>query len=386
MKATHIIKTASFDGDGRLQKWIKSLKQYDIVSEVHIVEDDNKKGVETKLDSQILKNRFISRKFFSKNKGQMFKVPEYGLKFLRELLRNKSEVIVFHDMQQYMNIFIAIVFNGFFKKRFLIWDLHELPHTFLNRFLISRLYLEYILSKVDLLVYTNEERRSYMLDNYKYKEKKYVILNNFPDSEFILLEKQNLPQEVSNWLGKRKNKDYVLWMGAALEGRNFQTLLSVFEKYKDRLNLVIMGNIAQSFEKRTDLLKEEGVLFNKYVSQDDVIKYVDNAMFSVVLYQSSKPNNFYCEPNRLYQLISRNIPVIVGNNPTMKNIVNKHDSGIVLKDDGSDVAILDLAVSKMLEEGVLESYGNAMNGINKNEEFSWDRQFYSLFKIIDLRN
>ena len=55
----------------------------------------------------------------------------------------------------------------------------------------------------------------------------------------------------------------------------------------------------------------------------------------MIFYDDKEVNSLYCEPNRLYQAIGRGCPVIVGNNPTMKNIVERLSCGVVVSDSGN---------------------------------------------------
>src|SRR5690606_34640251 len=113
--------------------------------------------------------------------------------------------------------------------------------------------------------------------------------------------------------------------------------------------------------------------FNKYVSQEEIISYVDNAMFSVVLYNYDRPNNKYCEPNRLYQLMTRNIPAVVGSNPTMRIIIEELEAGIVLQDDGRNEDVLREAIESMLIDRM--RFKNNLLSIDKTTRFSWSNQF-----------
>src|SRR5699024_725074 len=137
-------------------------------------------------------------------------------------------------------------------------------------------------------------------------------------------------------LGGFRTKPYILWMGAALKNRNFWSVLKGFEQWTENINLVIMGSVEAEIQSYIEGHNLSDRVFCKFVSQEEIIHFVDNALLSIVLYKQNSPNNLYCEPNRLYQLITRGIPVIVGNNPPMKNIIDKFDAGIVLPDDGSN--------------------------------------------------
>ena len=67
------------------------------------------------------------------------------------------------------------------------------------------------------------------------------------------------------------------------------------------------------------------------------------------MYDSSSANELYCEPNRLYQSIGLNKPVITGNNPPMKDIVEKYGLGLSLKNDGRKKSEIINAIQQLNE-------------------------------------
>jgi len=204
-----------------------------------------------------------------------------------------------------------------------------------------------ILSTVDCLVYTNVERREFMREKFNHREKNFTILNNFPEKSFNLAPIQELPQNVLTWLNGER---YILWLGVTNNARNFRSFFSVYSKhYISEFKLIIIGKIDAEFKKDIEHLKDAGRVYNDYVSQEEIIKYIDSAHFSVVLYNATSPNNLYCEPNRLYQLVNRHIPIIVGSNPTMRNIVKAQNAGVVLADDGSSEVLMHDGFKKLLD-------------------------------------
>lgn len=372
MTIHHIIKSKSFKSDGRLQKWINSLNDNSVNSSVLIIEDSNNYGKILEGTTRITKIKLLTRKIFKKRKGYFLKVPEYAFKCMRYLNKERPKIIVFHDVQQYLNILLSIIL---IKPRFesrIVWDLHELPHISLSKFFLTKILVKFILSRCDLLIYTNEERRKYILKTFNHKENEYFILNNFPNDQFIASERKSLSRIIQKWLN---GESYILWLGAAIEGRNFSSFLSAYNNVKDDFKLIILGNVSEEFSSIIAQLKNEERVFTDFVDQSELINYIDNAKFSVVLYNSLTPNNKYCEPNRLYQLLSRNIPIICGNNPTMKKHFEYYKHGVILPDDGKS----NVSMAKAFAE-IINNYNLYISNIpNLNHTFfSWDKQFNEL--------
>lgn len=375
MIVTHIIKTGVLQRDGRLLKWIESLNNHGIKSKVFILENENTISKGYKDGVEIESTYLISRKFFSSGKGFFLKVPEFTMRTFSFLRRSNPGVFVFHDMQHYLALFILSFCRK--NKKQIVWDMHELPHSVFFKTSITKNILKRILENSDLLVYTNKERRDYIHSKLQYKEKSYAILNNYPDNDYFKINRNKKPA-ILNIL--REDKPYILWLGAANTARNFSPFLKVFEDNIDKYNLVILGGVEDTYKQKIEKYQKQGFVFNSFVKQDEMINYIDNALLSVVLYNNKSPNNFYCEPNRLYQLISRNIPLVVGHNPTMKRLVEELDCGVVLKDDGSDYESLSEGVQILLSK--LNDITSKGMSIDKSILFSWDNQFAKVVEEI----
>jgi glycosyltransferase involved in cell wall biosynthesis len=213
-----------------------------------------------------------------------------------------------------------------------------------------------------------------------YKENEYAILNNYPSKSYINRKRASIPDDLSSWLD---GSDYFLWMGGALKKRNFDSVVKAFASIKHtNLKLVIMGFIGDDMKLLITELGVDDKVFSKFVSQDEIPGYVDKAKFSVVMYKNVSMNNWYCEPNRLYQLITRGVPVIVGNNPPLKNIVEETGAGIVLDNDGSDQYSIKSALSKMMNDKEFNKYTAALKGPYVKNLYSWESQIYSILKRI----
>ena len=376
IKTSHIIKSSSYHNDGRLQKWIYSLKSHEIDSDVFFLEDKNEKGIRIVNGIEIKTISLFFRKYFKKRKGYFFKIPEYSFKTIRYLNNCNSDILIFHDVQQYLNLLIALSLS-ISKNKTIVWDLHELPHTAFLKNSLTRNFLRYILEHVDIVVYTNEERRQYIFERLRMKEKKYFILNNYPNDEYLKQPPRALPEELINL---RSGLPYILWLGGALKGRNFTSFFESYKKVSNAYNLVILGRIEALYQEEIKSFENKKAIYNSFVKQEEMIDYIDNAFFSVVLYKSTTPNNYYCEPNRLYQLVTRGIPSIVGNNPTMKAIIEKYNGGIVLSDDGTNVSSMDIAFNTITNvekrHKILENLKNPSIKI----ELNWNSQFIKLIK------
>lgn len=362
----HVIKTNFFIHDSRLIKWVDSLKANGIDSEVFILQDDNKPGVWDRDGCKVTNTHLFTRKIFKQRKGYLVKAPEYAYKTLRYLRKSEAKTVVFHDLQNYLSLYILCLLR--YKKKRIVLDLHELPHNIMGRTAITRSIMQCILNNVDFLVYSNSERREYTLNKYKYKEKGYAVLNNYTDEAYINQSKAELPEPLKQWLNGDR---YILWLGAAAHHRNFMPVLEALRNFNYKL--VILGRLDSEAAEYVKEHNMKHLIYSTFVPENEMIQYIDNALFSIVLYKNNSPNNYYCEPNRLYQLTTRKIPVITGNNPPLMNFVNQFNAGVVLPDDGSSASSIVSAIEKMHEHR--EAYVESLNDVDFTDKLSWNKQF-----------
>jgi len=161
--------------------------------------------------------------------------------------------------------------------------------------------------------------------------------------------------------------------GLSLQNRYPENSLRAVLSVKN-LNAIVVGGIYE--ETRVRLCQEYGamlkkrVLFMGMIDQLQIPSFLVEALFSIVLYTTDIPNSRYCEPNRLYQSLAMNVPVIVGCNEPMKEIVEDYGFGIVLKSDGRDLNELCAAVRRMMLERFLFIEAIKLN----KSKFMWEQQ------------
>ena len=376
----HFIKTKSILSDGRLLKWIDSLEAANIHSSIVVLEDENEEseliiGNSTKVE----KIKLQSRKLFQKKgSGFFLKIPEYSFKSFRRFLSSKEDVVIFHDNQHYLTLMLLFIFKQFNKKK-IIWDLHELPHTSLLKFSITRKFLKTVLENCYMVIHTNNQRYEFLHSKIKFTEKNHVILNNYPETEYIQSVKKENSSTINDWLN---GEQYILWLGAATKTRCFDTVFEAYKQYSKSYKLIILGATTEEFEQLILINNLSTRIWSSYVNQSEIINFIDNASFSIVLYKNNSPNNFYCEPNRVYQLLSRKIPVIVGNNPRLSEMVKNKNFGIVLENDGSNSKSMLEAFDLMIQKHTY--YKETLNNTKFETTFSWEQQFSNVLNCLKI--
>ena len=264
-------------------------------------------------------------------------------------------------------------------KKPIIWDWHELPIPFLGHGYMKFL-LRYLMRRCKAVVHANPERIDYIdsahgLSN---KERQFVI-RNYPNFNEADKNTDETFAEFKSWLG---NDNCVYLQGASNEARcGLESVKGIMAI--DGLKAVVVGKFDEKIKKQ--LQEEYGgelekrLFFTGMVRQQMTPHYIRCCKVSLVLYRKTKPNNFYCEPNRMFQSIINECPVVVGVNPPMKALVDKYHFGVVLKDDGSNVE----GISAGIKEA-LAGHDQFVDEIKKNKDkILWDSQEDEFRKIIN---
>lgn len=140
------------------------------------------------------------------------------------------------------------------------------------------------------------------------------------------------------------------------------------------VRLIVIGpyqqhDITYLRQQHGDQLSQR-ILFTGYVPQLQIVPYIDNALASVVLYDTGSENSRLCAPNRLYQALARGVPVVVGINPTMADLVNRYRCGVVLQTDGRDPTDIRVGLMTALDEQHILRH----NTYAVRDRLLWERQ------------
>ena len=255
------------------------------------------------------------------------------------------------------------------SKKAIIWDMHELPMMFLSSTL-KKLLLRYMMKRCKIIIHANAARLNYLKRiNATSNVKNQYVIQNYPNFN----EEGQIDSVYLDFIKWKGNIDCIYLQGAngisRCDKESVEAIMSI-----DNLKAVIVGNFDKELKERLQLLYGEAfnqkIFFTGMVPQQLTPNYIKKCKLSLVLYKNTCANNFYCEPNRMYQAIMNGCPVVVGNNPPMKNLVEKYNFGVVLDNDGSDVKSIIGGL-----KNVLNNYSFYYDSVSKNKDMiSWNQQ------------
>lgn len=334
-------RSVGFSKDSRLRKLIASFSRFNLSVSGIIFEREN-----------VAKTFFMNNNAIIHIKKIIFaskKQPRGGwifssLELIQEtligaifILRNRPDIIYIQNHRQFFFVIFALFFRLIGLSKKVIWDFREYPPKIMQNG-IFRYLISFLLNHVDSIISANQHRSLLMQETFHIENKSIYSINNYVDSDFMNLEKHCLPKEINLWLNGR---EYFYIQSPFSSDRCFlNTALAII--YESNKAIIVTGDVYKD-----DLIRLKGLIGEQIcnerllligvVDEVELCTFIDNAYGSIIFYLMNDINNKHAEPNRLYQCLSRGLPVIVGANQSMSYPVRRSNSGVVCSSDGSSV-------------------------------------------------
>jgi len=375
-----IIKTSGLVYDDRLRKECKTLLELGQCVKIIALEDGNQRDSGLTEEVPFRTISLFSRKILPRRQGLAIKTLEIYMHFVRFILTERPDVLWIHNIEMAGLVPIGWLLKKLGLVRRLVWDQHELPAEKVTDNLVLRRIFKFILNYCDIIVSANRERREFLLRKLEYDHSdKLKVIENYVDEVFYELPHGVLPEKLKSWLD---SQEYILAQGGGDASRFLNELVDAVMGIKD-IKLIVVGPFAEEeiFKLRAEYKNFDGkIFFTGWVLQFELVNYIDNAVASIVLYNAEKRNSCWCASNRLYQALARGVPVIVGSNPPMRNLVEMLKCGVVLQYDGRSASDIRQGVHSILRRHA--DYKE--KAIEHKRAVSWESQKMTIGTVVGL--
>lgn len=371
MKTIKILVTNNFTNDNRVLKEALTFSKKKFKVEIIALYDENLKEEEYFDDIKVTRLKLKTRKWSKSKPIQFIKYLEFC--FTSYKLSKKSDIIFCVDLS---TLPIGSILKKLNNKIKVIYDSHEYAINCIpNESKISikiKYYLEkFFIKNIDQVINVSESIALKYKELYKI-EKPHVILN-CPNN--IKLEKSNTLRDIFKI---ESNKTIFITQGFFVKGRGIENILSAFIKIKDKNNVIIFmgyGPLQEEIIKQSKI--NSNIYFQKAVSPTEIIKYTSSADIGISLIENLCLSYYYCLPNKFFEYIISELPVIVSNLPEMKKIVEEYNIGVAIENNY-------ISLIKAIEESnKLKTEKIKDNLQTVKSIFNWEVQEKKLIKIIE---
>ena len=365
----------SFINDSRVEKISKSLSFGKNIVEVVAHYDKDLKEIERKNGYLVKRFVYFNRKTSTSKLSKLF----IYLKWVAKVVGYVKDFDIIH-CNDLNTLPIGFIIKRFYNRSVkIVYDAHEYeindrPNEswvsikikyYIERFLIK--YADRVITVSDSIA--EEYARLYNI-------KKPVLVLNTPSYKKI--EKKDLFREK---LGIDKKKKIFLYQGGLSKGRGIEVILETFKLLEEEKStlysssftllpcIVFMGYGPLEDEVKRASKEYENIYFHPAVSPDILLDFTSSADYGILFYENNCLNHYYCSPNKMFEYIMAELPVIVSNLYEMGRLVKEYQIGVVAKEN----------TPEGLKEAIAEVIKLDKEVLNKNikkakEIFNWENQ------------
>ncbi|MCG8580167.1 MAG: glycosyltransferase [Bacteroidales bacterium] len=294
----------------------------------------------------------------------------YNIRIFFFLLFRKTDLIVSVDLDTLVGCGLASIF----KKSVLLFDSHEyFPESpeIHNKPLIKNIWLlaqNLFVPKIDIGVTVCDS----IADIYKKRYKKdFLVIRNAP-----LSDRANTAQ-----IKKQPDKVFtILYQGAVNYGRALQPLIESMD-FIEGAQLVIIGN-GDIYDDMLSLTKKRGnkVKMIGKVPHEELIKYTLNADLGISLLENFGLNNYYALPNRLFDALHAELPMLGINFPEIRKFIEENKFGCVI----DSIAPEDIAAAiNAIKSNPIRLNEWKNNARNNKVNINWESEIKPLMDILE---
>jgi glycosyltransferase involved in cell wall biosynthesis len=280
------------------------------------------------LEPRLYKTKRISL-LFQKGFGMY---AEWNIRLFFILLFKKTDIFLANDLDTLLPNFLV----GKFKGKKIVYDSHEYfteQEEVQNRKFVKKIWTkleQFIFPKLKNVYTVNESIAKIYTEKYNVSVK---VVRNMP-----MLTPQLLTvfDTLQPYLHEWKDKTILLTQGTGMNAnRGIEELILSMKQLPGQFVLLIVGGGLVIEELKLLVVKEnlaEKIHFTGQLIPDELKLLTSQCFCGFSLDKPTCLNYYYSLPNKLFDYIAANIPVIGSNMPEVANVIEKYKVGLVLSE------------------------------------------------------
>ena len=265
----------------------------------------------------------------------------------------------------------------------LIYDAHEF-HLFAGKIsnlkrTALKLLEKYILKNADLTIVVNNSILDEMTKIYNFKWNAISLLST-PSTFKINTDKvKSIREYYDSKINNDHNRFIIEYHGIINKMRSIEILLELLS-INTNLSLVLIGSIQDNYKQELiNYARGRGVidriLFHEAVPIYELGNYINAADLGIFVFKVFYKNLYYSLPNKFFEIIQSEKPLICSNFPELRKIVSEYDIGLLA--DSDNVDNINLLVEKIRTNTIL--YNKLTNNvIAAKKVYCWENEKFKL--------
>ena len=332
-----------------------------------------KNGFEVCLIGRKLKeSSSLNRKYKTKrislvfNKGFLF-YAEYNFRLFFVLLFSKKNLLLSNDLDTLLPNYLVSVLQN--KK--LVYDSHELFPEIPE--LVHKPFAKKCWSNLERWILPKLKHSYTVCESItEFYSKKYgsnfKVIMNLPNKKDI---------ELDNFTFETKGKKIILYQGAINIGRGLEMMIDTMS-FLDNCLLVIIGYGDIIDELKNKVASKNlinSIYFLGKISPEKLHKLTPLADLGISVEEDLGLNYRFALPNKIFDYIQAEVPILVSNLPEMKRIVENFNIGETIKNRAPK------ELSNQIKKLLTKSYSEELK--EAKEKLIWENQEEKLLSIFN---
>jgi len=373
LKKVTLIVLNNFKNDSRVLKEAISFQNIGYQIKVVALHEDTLGEFDTVSNISVHRIRLKSKEWSKKRFIQLVKYFEFIYKVVKEY--KHSDILHCNDLNA---LPIGVIVKKFFNKSAkIVYDAHEYeindrPNESKYSIKIKYFFEKWLIKYADRVITVSDAIAKEYVKLYDI-EKPALVLNAPP---YVSIKKKNIFRETFNI---SEDKTIFLYQGGLSNGRGIEILLETFKQMKNSKSVIVFMGYGVLENIVVESSQEyENIYYHKAVSPTILLNYTSSADFGILFYENNCLNHYLCSPNKMFEYLMAEIPVVVSNLYEMRRLVENSSIGIVAKENspkGLNIAI---------KEAIQLDRQKLHNNIQKVKTiYNWEEQEKILLKVYE---
>lgn len=298
----------------------------------------------------------------------------------KEAHKLDADIISGHDLLGLLVGYLSCMFKRQSRRPKLVYDSHEFElgrnkkRSRLEQYSIKK--LEGFLIRRSVFTIVVNDCIADAVQTIYHLENRPVVVRSTPNLWTIdENETKKMHASYCEQLGIPSDSFLVMYHGGLLPDRGIETLLKLLS-INPHIYGVILGNGGDTYVKSLHALAEElnvtsKVLFLSAVPLSELWRYVGAADLGLILIPANCENHRMSLPNKFFENIQAENPIVCPDYPAMSSVVNQYDNGMVFKEKD----ILDLSDKINCLKNNPSDYLEKKDGAKKaKEDLCWEKE------------
>lgn len=338
MKTALFVKYSSVNTVNSVYNTIYFLEKSNIEIEIFIIAGNEKNIEFVKKKYSNYTDKITIKKFdlYKSNEKKPMKFAKFSLSLL---FFNKYEkkiydkIIIFGDAALFQNQILRL-YNS---KNIIFWML-ELPLKYtlyynkLTRHILSW-FEESLVKKSSCIVVPNFERKVFLERIKLYFRKKISVIENYPKITDLGLK--HMLDDSNEY-----STPYICFTGyIANHTLPLKLFIDAITKINSKYNISLYLAGKTDFECKKIIeqnMKNPHIRYFNYLDSEEVLRLQKNSLAGVATYLEQSQNHILCAPQKLYEYLNLEIPILCSNNLPLLNLVKNNNLGIVIDEFSVD--------------------------------------------------